>query len=117
MSTAFFSHHRITPYPEETSAVVQQSCRFNDCLASINQHVKAYIAVVYGPPESNVTYTDGDKIFNTAMQPAQQRATCFKGPAAIAGDFNRELQNCSWWPALQRMGWHDAAQLAHDKYD
>lgn len=118
MGTAIFSTSPMHPYPEETSQEVNATCRFNDVLVRINQHLMAYVAVVYGPPESNVTYTDGDRIFNTAMQPALERATHFQGPAAITGDFNRELSSCRLWTDLQRMGWHDhdAAQLAHDKY-
>lgn len=114
--TAIFSKMPLVPYPEQPDAEVLRICRFNDALVRVNSFTQIYIAAIYGPPESNVTYTDGDKIFNVAAAPALRRATAYKGPAAITGDFNRDLDKCGWWDSLRRLGWHDAALLANERF-
>ena len=94
MGTAIMTRCQMTPYPMELDESVRMSCRFNDAIVHVGCGLRVYVCVVYAPPINNCTYMDGEKVFLNAILPGLQRATCFKGPAVITGDFNRDLGDC-----------------------
>ena len=116
MGTAIMSKLYMTPYPMELDDVVRESCRFSDAIVHLGHGIRAYVCVVYGPPINNCTYADGEKVFLNAVLPGLQRATMFKGPAIISGDFNRDLGDCIFWESLRAKGWYDCAELAWQKF-
>ena len=112
MGTAILSRLQLVPYPMELEHDVKASCRFSDALVHLGHGVRAYVCVAYAPPINNCTYANGEKVFLNAILPGLQRATNYKGPALITGDFNRDLGDCIFWESLRAKGWHDCAELA-----
>ena len=116
MGTAIMTRCQMTPYPMELDESVRMSCRFNDAIVHVGYGLRVYVCVVYAPPINNYTYMDGEKVFWNALLPGLQRATCFKGPAVITGDFNRDLGDCVFWESLRAKGWYDCAELAWQRF-
>eukprot|EP00435_Cladocopium_sp_Y103_P054469 s515_g17.t1 len=116
MGTAIMSRLYMTPYPMELEESVKMSCRFSDALVHLGHGLRAYVCVTYGPPINNYTYEDGERVFLNSILPGLQRATMFRGPAVITGDFNRDLGDCVFWESLRAKGWYDCAELAWQRH-
>ena len=114
--TAILSRFRMSPYPEPVSTFVSRTSRFVDALVDIGQGVRMYVCSLYGPPLSNTSLYNGEEVFHTVASVAVQRALAFRGPAAILGDMNRDLDDLFFWPRCVANGWHDCALLAEERY-
>ena len=114
--TVILSNFPVKPYPGKLPEAVDKAARFVDALVHIGQGTQVYIGTVYGPPTANMILSNGEEVFVEAALTGVDRATKFKGPAAITGDFNRDLDSVSFWPFLQQQGWHDAAILAWQRF-
>jgi len=112
MGTAILSRFPLAPYPMDLDDDVKMSSRFSDAVVKLGSGMDAYVCVVYAPPINNYTYADGEKVFLNAILPGLQRASHYKGPAVITGDFNRDLDDCAFWQTLRSKGWYDCAELA-----
>lgn len=87
------------------------TARFVDATVQVSCEVAAYCACIYGPV-INITYMNPGAIFNLIFHEAIMKASNYKGPAVIVGDFNIEIDNFPPWIWLQKQGWQDAALLA-----
>ena len=116
VGTVVLSNFPLKPYPGRLPEAVDKASRFVDALVHIGKGTHVYVGTVYGPPSANKTLCNGEEVFLEAALTGIDRATKFKGPAAITGDFNRTLEESSFWPFLQRQGWHDAAVLAWQRF-
>ena len=116
MGTAIMSRLQMTPFPMEVEESVLHSRRFCDALVHFGRGLYAYVCVVYGPPINNYIYADGERVFLNTILPGLQRATTFRGPAVITGDFNRDLGDCVFWEELRAKGWYDCAELAWERW-
>ena len=114
--TVVLSTFPLKPYPGNLPAAVDQASRFVDALVHLGNGTHIYVGTVYGPPTANVTLSNGEEVFLEAALTGIDRATKFKGPAVITGDFNRNLEDVAFWPFLQQQGWHDAAILAWHRF-
>ena len=114
--TVVLSTFPLKPYPGTLPAAVDQASRFVDALVHVGNGTHIYVGTVYGPPTANTTLCNGEEVFLEAALTGIDRATKFKGPAAITGDFNRNLGDVAFWPFLQQQGWHDAAILAWQRF-
>ena len=114
--TVVLSNFPLKPYPGRLPEAVDKASRFVDALVHIGKGTHVYVGTVYGPPSANKTLCNGEEVFLEAALTGIDRASKFKGPAAITGDFNRTLDETSFWPFLQRHGWHDAAVLAWQRF-
>ena len=114
--TAVMSSFPLKPYPGGLPEAVDFASRFVDTLAHIGNGIHVYVGTVYGPPVANTTLSNGEEVFLEAALTGIDRATKFKGPAALTGDFNRTLDEVAFWPYLEQQGWHDAAVLAWHRF-
>ena len=114
--TAVISNFPLKPYPGSLPEAVDLASRFVDALVHIGNGTHIYVGTVYGPPVANTTLSNGEEVFLEAALTGIDRATKFKGPAAITGDFNRTLDEVAFWPHLMQRGWHDAAVLAWHRF-
>ena len=114
--TVVLSTFPVKPYPEDLPVSVDQASRFVDALVHLGKGTNIYVGTIYGPPVANVSLCNGEEVFLEAALTGIDRATKFKGPAALTGDFNRNLDEISFWPFLQQQGWHDAAILAWQRF-
>ena len=116
VGTAVLSRFPLQPYPESLDQEADATCRFCDAIIRAKPNLPIYVCSVYGPPENNTILADAEKVFVAATRPGVERATAFKGPAIITGDFNREMHEVPFWPLLQRKGWVDCAVASHDRF-
>ena len=114
--TALLSRFPMRPYPQPLDPVVAASSRFCDGVVHVGHGLHVYVCVVYGPATNTQLYEDPDRVFLNSILPGIQRASTFKGPAVITGDFNRNLVDCPFWDILQQQGWSDAAELAWERF-
>lgn len=116
VGAAVLSRFPLQPYPEALDPDANATCRFADAIVRLKPNLPLYTCAIYGPPENNTILADAEKVFVAASRPGVERASAFKGPAAITGDLNRELHEVPFWPLLQRKGWVDCAMLCHQRF-
>ena len=116
VGTAVLSRFPLQPYPESLDQEADATCRFCDAIIRAKPNLPIYVCSVYGPPENNTILADAEKVFVAATRPGVERATAFKGPAIITGDFNREMHEVPFWPLLQRKGCVDCAVASHERF-
>ena len=116
VGTAIMTRLPMQPYPEAMEHEAHVTSRIVDAVVHLRANLPMYVCALYGPPENNTTLADPERIFVAAAQPGVQRAVAFKGPAAITGDFNRQLHEVPFWPLLQRRGWVDCAMECHQRF-
>ena len=71
-------------------------------------------ATIYGWPKSPTwpnALRDTNSLFDTVVQ---EIGMSRGGPRYILGDFNHDLDALRGWEVLQRAGWRDVQQLAHE---
>ena len=113
--TVVLTRFPVRPYPVDVDERVATTSRFVDAIIQVGNRCSVYMCAIYGPPQ-NDSFADSDRLFYDVAAPGIHRACTFKGPAVITGDFNRNLDQCPFWAALERLGWKDAAQLAFDMF-
>eukprot|EP00438_Fugacium_kawagutii_P027737 Skav224790 [mRNA] locus=scaffold764:105032:110713:- [translate_table: standard] len=110
--TGIFSNFSMHPYPMQVDPVVNETSRFCDAVVNLHNGSHLYVCSVYGPPITNYTYDDAERVFHAVFRQGMQRAMAFRGPAVITGDLNRDLCDIQEWQILKLHGWKDCAELA-----
>lgn len=110
-AVAVVSNFNLMPYPGSSPSSIIDASRSIETLAQLTSSVSMFVSSIYGPTHG-VTFYDPWAVLGDICRHVFPRALAFRGPAAIVGDFNAELDQCPFWPALRQRGWVDAAQ--HD---
>eukprot|EP00438_Fugacium_kawagutii_P017560 Skav228548 [mRNA] locus=scaffold1887:556581:561575:- [translate_table: standard] len=108
--TSIHTHLPVVPYPALMQDEIAASSRLIEGLVDLGSGVNMYVASLYGPTH-NATYFDPWSILSKLCTVAFEHAHAYKGPAAIVGDFNVDIDKVPHWESLVKRGWVDAAMF------
>ena len=106
--TAIISHLNLAQYPGDLPRDVAATARFVDSIVDVGHDVRMYVACIYGPAYG-LNHHDPWAILSRLCEVAFSRASQFKGPAIVMGDFNVSVDEIPLWHSMLHLGWVDAA--------